>query len=54
MLAANHWTEHRVPSGRVKELKEVKRLVTHRKNNYINQPVPPKLPETKEPAKEYT
>jgi hypothetical protein len=34
--------------------KELKRFATHRRNNYMNQPVPPELPGTKPPTKEYT
>jgi hypothetical protein len=34
--------------------KELKDLQPHRKNNSINQPVPPKLLGTKPPTKEYT
>jgi hypothetical protein len=30
------------------------RIFFHRKNNNINQPDPPELPETKPPTKEYT
>jgi hypothetical protein len=40
MFSANHWTEHRVPNGGVKGLKELKGFATHRKNNNINQPEP--------------
>jgi hypothetical protein len=36
------------------ELKELKGFATHRKNNNINQPDPPKFPGTKPPTKEYT
>jgi hypothetical protein len=33
MLTANHWTEHGLPNGGVKGLKELKGFGTHRKNN---------------------
>jgi hypothetical protein len=39
MLTANHWTEHKVPSGGVVErTEELKGFATHGKNNNINQP----------------
>ena len=44
MLTANHWTEHGVPNGEVKGLKEMKGLQPHRKNNNIN---PLELPGSK-------
>jgi hypothetical protein len=34
--------------------KELKGLEPHRRNNNMNQPVPPELPETKPLTKEYT
>jgi hypothetical protein len=34
--------------------KELKGLQPHRRNNNVNQPVPPELPRTKPPTKEYT
>jgi hypothetical protein len=37
-----------------KGLKELKRFVTHRKNNNINSPELPELPGTKPPTKQYT
>jgi hypothetical protein len=37
-----------------KGLKELKGFATHRKNNNINLPEPPELPETKSPTKECT
>jgi hypothetical protein len=36
------------------ELKEPKGFKTHRKNNNMNQSVPPELPGTKPPTKDYT
>jgi hypothetical protein len=54
MLAANHWTEHRVPIEELekkKKNKELKGFATHRKNNNINQP---ELPGSKPPTKKYT
>jgi hypothetical protein len=36
-----------------KGLKELKEFAMHRKNNNINQTVPPELPGTKPPNKEY-
>jgi hypothetical protein len=37
-----------------KGLKELKGFATHRKNNNINQPIPPELPGSKlPPTKEY-
>ena len=53
MLPANHWTEHRVPNGGVRERTEgAEGVCNHRKNNSINQPDPPELPGTKPPIKE--
>jgi hypothetical protein len=37
-----------------KVLKELKRFLTHRMNNNINQPDTPELPVTKPPINEYT
>jgi hypothetical protein len=34
--------------------KEVKELVTPKRNNNMNQPVPPELPGAKPPTKDYT
>ena len=55
---ANHWTEHGISNGGVRERAERswRCLQLHRKNNNINQPDPwpPELPETKPPTKEYT
>jgi hypothetical protein len=52
MLAANHWTEHRVPNSRVRERTEEAEGVCNPlgKNNNINQPDPPKFPGTKPPT----
>jgi hypothetical protein len=36
-----------------KGLKELKGFTTHRKNNNMSQPVPPELPGTKPPTKDY-
>jgi hypothetical protein len=55
MFAANHWTEHGVLNGGVRErLKELKRFATQRKSNIMKQPDPAELQETKPPTKEYT
>ena len=57
MLTANHWIEHGVPNGGVRERTEGADAVcnSHRKNNNINHPDPsPKLPDTKPLTKEYT
>jgi hypothetical protein len=55
MFTANHWTEHSVPNGGVRERTErAEGFETHRKNNNINQPDSPELPGTKTPTKEYT
>jgi hypothetical protein len=37
-----------------KASKELKGFVDHRKNNNMDQPVPPELPGTKPPIKKYT
>jgi hypothetical protein len=34
--------------------KELKGFAAHRRNNNMKQPVPPELPGTKTPSKEYT
>jgi hypothetical protein len=55
ILTASHWTEPRAPIEKLGEgLKELKEMVTHRKNNNINYAGPSKLSGTKPPAKEYT
>jgi hypothetical protein len=54
MLTVNCWTEHGVPNGGEKRLKELKGFATHGKNNNINQPVPLELPGSKLPTKENT
>ena len=56
MLKANHWTEHRVPNGGIRERTVGAEGVANpfRKNNNINQPDPPELPGTKPPTKDYT
>ena len=56
MLAANHWTEHEVPSEGVRERTEgaERGLKPYGKTNNINQPDFPELPGTKPPTKEHT
>jgi hypothetical protein len=50
MLTANHWTEHGVLNGGIRERTEGAEGVC----NNINQPNPPEFPGTKPPTKEYT
>jgi hypothetical protein len=57
MLAANHWTEHRDPSGGVRESTKGAEGVFNpigRSTISTNQTPPPELPETKPATKEYT
>jgi hypothetical protein len=55
MLVANHFNEHWDPIEDLeKGLKELKGFAAYRKNNNINQPNSPELPDTKPPTKEYT
>jgi hypothetical protein len=57
-LAANHWTEHRVPSGEVRERTErAEGVCNHIARTIISTSQitpPPELPGTKPPTKEYT
>jgi hypothetical protein len=54
ILTANHWTEHWVPNGGVRERTEEPEGQPLRKDNNINKPNTPELPGTKPPTKEYT
>jgi hypothetical protein len=57
MLTANHWTEHRVPNGGVRERNEGAEgaySLMGWGGNSVNQPDPPELQETEPPTKGYT
>jgi hypothetical protein len=56
MLAANHWTEHGVPNGEVREMTEVAEGVCSpiRKAIISTNQTSPELRGTKPPTKEYT
>jgi hypothetical protein len=59
ILTANHWTEHRVPNGVVRERTKgdervcnpIERTISTNQNPL---PFPLELPQTKLPKKEYT
>jgi hypothetical protein len=55
MLAANHWTKHRVHNGGVRETTEGPEEVcnTTGRITISNNQTPPELPTTKLPTKEY-
>ena len=56
MLSANHWTEHRIPNGGVRErTKGAERACSSMVgSNPVNLPDPLELPGTGPPTKEYT
>jgi hypothetical protein len=58
MLTVNHWTEHRIPNGGVKERTEGAEGICNHIGRIIistNQtPLTPEFPGTSPPTKEYT
>jgi hypothetical protein len=62
MLAVNHWTEHRVTKGRIRERTKgaesvcnpIERITISTKQTPHHYPHPTELPGTKPPTREYT
>jgi hypothetical protein len=53
MLAANHWTEHRVPNGGDVEGTEGAEWVCKPIRTILTNQIPPEFPGTKYPTKQY-